>query len=583
LRKPVKPVLGKRYAGSQVRREDLLNGNGEADLMGGEEEDDTFAQMDDGSEDHQFGNETASESEGVDLDKAHSKGRRKMKMLSGQVPEDEDEEIDSDEAFGENDATRFESFKFSGSRKKTNGSRIGSRDEDLLGTSGLGQRADGLQNGNGAGISDTDDGSETDAQGLSGDESDEDVNMLDGSDSEPTSDVSDTTPPVKKAAKQTALHGDRAALKVLLSSDTAAVASSLSAAASADAKKGGAVKVQYQTFDRLLDVRIKLQKSLTAANSIIPGQDFNEHKDAIQAAEEAALTLFNTITSIRHSFAEVQPPTNLSNHEKKRKRPSPATTSTPLPTLWSDIETLFSTSLPHHRSILNKWSAKVRASNPAASESTSRLLGNSNNRSQGSITNVIDAYIATETPKLIAQSTSTPNSNKPHPTLHPSPPPLTYDDTPFYQSLLRDLISSRRNAQSQSRSQQDPLSSSSSTTLPTTTNKLHPSGSHAKRIDTKASKGRKVRYTVHERLQNFMAAEGGVGEADKWHEEARREFFGSLMGGLGLGLGEEEEVVVVDREGSSGGVVVAAAAAAAAEEDDDDDGAEGEALRLFRS
>lgn len=48
-------------------------------------------------------------------------------------------------------------------------------------------------------------------------------------------------------------------------------------------------------------------------------------------------------------------------------------------------------------------------------------------------------------------------------------------------------------------------------------------------VDTKASKGRKLRYEVHERLQNFMvpiplAASGG------WHEEKVDELFASLMG-----------------------------------------------------
>ena len=48
-------------------------------------------------------------------------------------------------------------------------------------------------------------------------------------------------------------------------------------------------------------------------------------------------------------------------------------------------------------------------------------------------------------------------------------------------------------------------------------------------VDTKASKGRKLRYEVHEKLQNFMvpiplAANGG------WHEEKIDELFSSIMG-----------------------------------------------------
>ena len=338
MRRPDRPVLGKRYTGSQVRREELLNGDGKWDLMGGEDEEANgarypFATTDTGSEDGQSGNDSAGDIEDAEPDDVQSDGGRKMGILSGQVPEDEDEEIDSDEAFGAEDAGRFKGFKFLGSRERRNSPQIGSDDEGLRRTYDSGQEADGMQVGSGADISDSDAQSEGGSQGVSDDGSDTDAEMLNGSDSEPTSDISDPSPPVKQAVKQPALNSDRAALKALLSSDTAAVASSLAAAASADEKKGRAVKAQRETFDRLLDVRIKLQKGLTAANYIIPGQEPNEHKDAINRAEEAALTLWNTISSIRHSFAEAQDQNNTSLSEKKRKRPSPATTSTPLTTL----------------------------------------------------------------------------------------------------------------------------------------------------------------------------------------------------------------------------------------------------------
>jgi protein AATF/BFR2 len=60
---------------------------------------------------------------------------------------------------------------------------------------------------------------------------------------------------------------------------------------------------------------------------------------------------------------------------------------------------------------------------------------------------------------------------------------------------------------------------------------------HRKGVDTKASKGRKVRYTVHEKLQNFVAEE----ERGTWTESARREFFASLFGGQGM-LNEDQDV-----------------------------------------
>lgn len=50
-----------------------------------------------------------------------------------------------------------------------------------------------------------------------------------------------------------------------------------------------------------------------------------------------------------------------------------------------------------------------------------------------------------------------------------------------------------------------------------------------KKVDTKASKGRKLRYTVHEKIQNFMAPIPG----EIWHEEQTDELFASLFGKIG--------------------------------------------------
>ncbi|CAK0755430.1 hypothetical protein CCP1ISM_6070001 [Azospirillaceae bacterium] len=95
--------------------------------------------------------------------------------------------------------------------------------------------------------------------------------------------------------------------------------------------------------------------------------------------------------------------------------------------------------------------------------------------------------------------------------------------------------------------------------------KLHPSGNRQNKNvkDTKASKGRKIRYTVHEKLQNFMAAEGDTGrDTAMWTERGKDEFFGSLFG-QDKALAEDDNVDMGDGEMG--------------------DGEEAEALRLFRS
>jgi len=46
-------------------------------------------------------------------------------------------------------------------------------------------------------------------------------------------------------------------------------------------------------------------------------------------------------------------------------------------------------------------------------------------------------------------------------------------------------------------------------------------------VETKASKGRKLRYEIHEKLQNFMVP---VPVRGAWHDEQIDELFASFMG-----------------------------------------------------
>lgn len=104
-----------------------------------------------------------------------------------------------------------------------------------------------------------------------------------------------------------------------------------------------------------------------------------------------------------------------------------------------------------------------------------------------------------------------------------------FDDTDFYQKLLRDIIDSRGGGEGAD----DWLVQQKQKKA-------------KKKVDTKASKGRKLRfaasyiilshllclrsgyrYEVHEKLQNFMVP---VPPAGSWHEEQIDELFGSLLG-----------------------------------------------------
>jgi protein AATF/BFR2 len=116
-----------------------------------------------------------------------------------------------------------------------------------------------------------------------------------------------------------------------------------------------------------------------------------------------------------------------------------------------------------------------------------------------------------------------------------------FDDTDFYQQLLRDVIDARSgNGTSGIGDDNDWLRAQQK------------ARKARKKVDTKASKGRKLRFGVHEKLQNFMVPVQSAG----WHEEQIDELFASLLGrGFEAAMpqdmedkdaGDREDMVVTD-------------------------------------
>jgi protein AATF/BFR2 len=319
------------------------------------------------------------------------------------------------------------------------------------------------------------------------------------------------------------ISDEREEVRRLMSSDQKMVSATISQATKADAVKGIAVKQQRATFDGLLNTRIKLQKGLMAINDLSSTSEDITSADemAIKSAESAALALWSTIEDLRLALAD-----SLSKDQsKKRKRPSPVSSATPSASLWKRMTDLESESLAQRRTILDKWSLKVRGSTAVLPNARGKLLGDSGN--QQMLTAVIDAHIASESgdrPVKRHRQIRLPNGND------EAPEPL-YDDAVFYQSLLRDLVEQRM---------------SSSDAITNGIDSLHlqlpPQGMRKdkikKAVDTKASKGRKMRYNVHEKLQNFMAPE----DRGTWSIKAREEFFSSLLGKTASGLLGEDNV-----------------------------------------
>lgn len=312
----------------------------------------------------------------------------------------------------------------------------------------------------------------------------------------------------------------RADLRKIMNEEQNTIATTISLAAKTDADKGTAVRQQRRTFDSLLGVRMVLQKGLIATNSLtaLPEQEGDASDEPYQAAEVAALKLWNTLDSLRHQLIKS---TTDSQAGQKRKRD--VDSSTPSSKIWDRMQSLEVASIDQRQQTLEKWWTKVKGS-------TAPLTGKLNNNiSSTTLTSVIQDQLAKSES---VEKTKRPRSCAPvQEKAKLLQDPNIYDDTALYKTLLNQLVDQRKSDSAPN--------AASGLGAPATW--VVKEAKMRKVVDTKASKGRKLRYTVHEKLQNFMAPE----PRGSWEPEAIDRFFGSLLGQK-MTLKEEDVVIAAE-------------------------------------
>ncbi len=556
LRKSDGIVVGPQYKGSSISREALLKDESDDDPFAkhSEQEESVKSEYADPEGDLEEGEQD--EDEEIDSDEAFesgdnekfgvfrfrgSRGTREDQDDSKsadyadpgqdleQQKKDEDEGIDTDDALESVDDNKFGSYTFGGSKitKKNQEEETGDAEDE--------EDLDGHADEDTEASADEFDGVDSDSIEQEDDRSDIEMSEdedLGESDSESTSISAEHDEP--KAS-------DRAALRKMMAEEQKTVAASLYKAAKADVAKGRAIKHQRSTFDSLLNTRIKLQKALISTNSMSASPtNSTDHTEIILAAESAALNLWNTVSTLRSSL-------NPSNPNDPQFS---ATPTTPSSTIWKQMQSHESLSLPHRRTTLTKWSQKT---NPVITlPRTSKF---SQTPTQQPLTSVLDAHLTGSSAEKLLDRTRIPRSCAPVQAASRVPrDPHIYDDADFYTLLLRELVDQRMADSNAPTSTSGAVLNGGAIALPSQRDfKVK------KVVDTKASKGRKMRYTVQEKLQNFMAPE----DRGSWGERQRVELFASLLGRkVGLGEGDDGE------EGSGD------------EEMDVDEGEEG-GLRLF--
>ncbi|KAM0322283.1 hypothetical protein ACHAQA_009572 [Verticillium albo-atrum] len=525
--------LGPQYRGARVSRQAL------------EDSDEGSEDFEDAQEDFDSGDEAYDDPETADLaaDEARSA---------------DDAEISSDDALGESDDEKLEKFVFRGSSKPVDSKSKGGKkqrptaadfisgsedeldpeqDDDSDGSGGvdlMDVEADEESGESGSGDEDEDEEEgDSDLDGFINDDSDldDDEEEEDDDDEEGSDDDEEKAPKLTKSSRAA---DARAEQRKLMNEGQKALVATISAATQQDAAKGLAVRQQRKTFDGLLNIRIRLQKAIVATNSFSAFEGGDDDAEPYSAAEEAALKLLGTLDSVR---ATLVPATSTSSTpEKKRKR------DTSTEALWAALQETDARAAKHRRKVLDNWSSKTRN---ATVEVKARNLVASQ---QTLVASLEDQLVNSD--RLLKRA-RTPRSCAPlQVAAKVNEDASVYDDADFYQLLLKELVEQRTSDETAAQASGGALATVRWAAMKEARTKKH--------VDRRASKGRKMRFNIHEKLQNFMAPEDRRG----WEQDAVDRLFGTLFGQrmvLAEGAGEPE-----DEEMAEG----------AAEE---------EGLRLFRS
>ncbi|PNP37404.1 hypothetical protein TGAMA5MH_10703 [Trichoderma gamsii] len=459
--------LGKQYRGSRVSRHALEQSSDEEDEEEEEEEEDDDAEYDDP--------ETAN--------------------LEADTAEASDSEISSDNALAESDDERLDAFVFRGSSKPKKSQNKRATAADFMSASEEEQDSDEAEN-----EEDEDENSDEDMDDgldalLNGGASDEDEDEEDEDDDE--EDEEEEEEEDEDEDEESTKHTAKPSLDATPNQT--------------EVQKGVAIQQQRKIYDGLLNMRIRLQKAIVAANTFTTlDSDSSSEAEAYEAAEEAAIKLLNTISDLRENLA---PPTAAGS---KRKRALDIEFSNQQ--IWKQIQDDDQRAIKFREDRLDKWSRKVQSVTVAAPASR---LG----AKPKTLISALQDQLANPDGRLVKR-TRVPRSCAPvQASKKITESEDIYDDADFYQLLLKELVDQRT---VESAAEQ----SSAVASVMLTANK---EAKTRKVVDRKASKGRKLRFTVHEKLQNFMASE----DRRAWEQGAIDRFFGTLFGQK-MELNEEE-------------------------------------------
>lgn len=352
-------------------------------------------------------------------------------------------------------------------------------------------------------------------------------------------------------ANGNSLNGGSRTLSSSLSSQ-AQLTKSLREQAREDAKKGEAIQQQLSFWQRTLENRIKVDKVIggrglgridpAAYPSLLAASDAQDEHEALTSSllDHSALLLATQTKLIGQADGHGELYEAIEKVGSKRKRAAQAEEDS-----LAAHSQLLSLTLRFGKEVLDPFTAATldRHATRSAGQSDNSFSATLKTFDQ-SLTKQIDAAMAGEGGQRLVERTrkyrgegrrtgAPSTDNEGQDTANADVSADTFDDSDFYASLLRSLIESSSTGGTSLNGQ---LASNTPLQFHARTN------TKIKGIDTRASKGRKLRYEVIEKIANFMPK---IANREKWSEEMRGRLIdvlpGATVGGKRRGGEQDDE------------------------------------------
>ncbi|KAJ2050500.1 rRNA-processing protein bfr2, partial [Coemansia sp. S2] len=318
--------------------------------------------------------------------------------------------------------------------------------------------------------------------------------------------------------------------------------------ARSDVEKGQHAVNQTRLWEGALDARIRVQKLVTAANELPQYDLFSklveesclgdtsaaEEDNCLESARQSVRLLLGSLVDLRRALVAQSPSVKQAQQDaisaqagSKRNAMQALDDEDELAATWGELEELRGELQPYRDESLEKWSNKVQISSSVTATKKFKAVNQGIMHQIGQALAGKDRLIERTQLKraeykIIGKADEKEDNDESKNSSAAVDAHLKdrdveiFDDTDFYQQLLRELIESRMVDSN------DPTSSLGVRWAAV----KQQSRAKKRTMDNKASKGRKIRYHVIEKLQSFMPPI----PAGTWHEDMVNELFSSLLG-----------------------------------------------------